>query len=118
MEQRRRLTALYDPLAAGSSLDESKQILSRPEAAKIDVLSQAIQALENLGHSHRECTGDQLPDDMRLAVLLSMCPAELEKELTAQQHMFPVYAPMKAHIVNVINTRTRGLASNDEMKLE
>ena len=41
---------------------------------------------------------------MRLAILLSMCPTDLEKEL------FPDYAQMKAHIVTVINSRTRGFA--------
>ena len=45
---------------------------------------------------------------MRLAVLLSMCHADLEEELTAQQHLFP--EQMKPHIVTVINSRTRGLA--------
>ena len=91
MEQWRRLAALFvDPLAAGRSLDD--------------------QAWENLEQRHRERTGDQLLEDMRLAVLLSMCPTDLEKELAAQQHMFLDYAQMKAHIVTVINSRTRGLA--------
>ena len=47
---------------------------------------------------------------MRLSVLLSMCPTHLEKELTAQQHLLPVNAQMRAHIVPVINSRTRGPA--------
>ena len=50
-----------------------------------------------------------MPKDIRLASLLSTCPADLEKELTAQQHLFPDYAQTKAHIVTVINNRTRGL---------
>ena len=50
-----------------------------------------------------------MPQDMRLAILLSMCPTNLEKELT-QQHVFPDYAQMKARIVTVINSRTRGVA--------
>ena len=37
-------------------------------------------------------------------------PQHLEKELTAQQHLFPDYAQMKARIVTVINSRTRGFA--------
>ena len=57
-----------------------------------------------------ELARDQLPKDMRLAILLSMCPTDLEQELTAQQHLFPPHAQMKAHIVTVINSRTRGLA--------
>ena len=84
--------------------------MSPPKAAKIDDLSHTIQAWENLEQRHRERTGDQLPKDMRLAILLSMCPADLERELTAQQHLFPDYAQMRAHIVTVINNRTRGPA--------
>ena len=111
LEQWRRLAALCDPLAAGRSLDDSRQILSPPKAAQIDDLSHTIQACENIEQRHRERTGDQLPEDMRLAILLSMCPTDLEKVLTAQQHLFPDYAHMKAQIVTVVNSRTRGLAS-------
>ena len=110
LEQWRRLAALYDPLAAGRSLDDSRQILSPPKPAKIDDLSHTNQAWENLEQRHRECTGDQVPKDMRLAFLLSMCPTDLEKELAAQQHLFKDYAQMMAHIVTVINSRIRGLA--------
>ena len=110
LEQWRRLAALCDPPAAGRSLDDSRQILSPPRATKIDDLSHTIQTWENLEQRHRERTGDHLPKDMRLAVLLSMCPPDLEKELTAQRHLFPDYAQMKARIVTVINSRTRGLA--------
>ena len=110
LEQWRRLAAQYDPSAAGRSLDDSRQILSPPKTAKIDEPSHTIQAWENFEQRHRERTGDQLPNDMRLAILLSMCPADFEKELTAQQHLFPDYAQMKAHIVTVVNSRTRGLA--------
>ena len=91
--QRRRPAALYDPLAAGRSLDDSRQILSPPKVIKINDLSHAIQAWGNL--EHRERTGDQLPWCVRLATLLSMCPTGLEKELTAQQHLFPGYAQMR-----------------------
>ena len=40
----------------------------------------------------------------------TLCPTDLERELTAQQHLFPDYAQMRAHIVTVIKSRTRGLA--------
>ena len=67
LEQWRRLAALYDPLAVRRSLDDSRQVLSPPKAAKIDDLSHTIQAWENLEQRHREGTGDQLLKDMRLA---------------------------------------------------
>ena len=110
VEQWRRLAALDGPLAAGRSLDDSRQILSPPDAAKLDDLSHAIRAWGNCEQRHLERTGDQLSKVMRLAVLLTMCPTDLERELTAQQHLFPDYAQMKAHIVRVTNNRTRGLA--------
>ena len=47
LEQWRRLAALYDPLAAGRSLDDCRQVLSPPRAAIIDELSHTIQAWEN-----------------------------------------------------------------------
>ena len=39
-----------------------------------------------------------------------MCPADFEKQFTAQQHLFEEYAQVKARIVTVISSRTRGLA--------
>ena len=102
LEQWRRLAALNDPLAAGRRLDDSRQVLSPPKSAKIDDLSHTIQAWENLEQRHRERTGDQMPEDVRLTILLSMCPIDLEKELTAQQHLCLDYAQMKAGIVTVI----------------
>ena len=39
-----------------------------------------------------------------------MCATDLERELTAQQHLFQDHALMRAHIVTVINSSTRGPA--------
>ena len=106
----RRLEALYDPLAAGRRLDDSRHILSPPRVTKIADFSHAIQAWDILEQRHRERTGDKLPKDLRLAILLSLCPVDFEKELTAQQHLFPDSAQLRAHIVTVVNSRTRGPA--------
>ena len=89
-------------------MDDSRQILSPPKATKIDDLSHTIQAGKNLAQRHRERTVDQLPKDMRLAIIFSMCPTDLEKEITAQQHLILDYAQMRAHIATAVNSRTRG----------
>ena len=68
---------------------------------RLAALYEPPQASENL---------DQLPKNMRLAIILSTCPTDFEKQLTAQQHLFLDYAQMKAQIVTVINNPTRGLA--------
>ena len=56
LKQWRRLAALYDRLAAGRSLDDSRQILFPPKAIKIDDRSHTIQAWEILEQRHRERT--------------------------------------------------------------
>ena len=73
--------------AAGRSLDGSKQILSPPKAGKIYDLKHTVQAWDNLEQRNRKRTGDQLPKDMRLAILLSMCHADLDKELTERGNL-------------------------------
>ena len=54
--------------------------MSPPKDTKMDDLSHTIQAWENLEQRHWERVGDQLPKDMRLAVLLSLCATDLERE--------------------------------------
>ena len=104
-EKWRRPVALYGPLAAGRSLDNRRQI-SCPSKPKSMTSSHAFQVEKNLQQRHRDRTGDQLPKDMQLASLLSTRPTDLEKQLTAQQHLLPDCA----HTVTVINSRTRGPA--------
>ena len=53
LEQWRRLAALYDPLAAGRSLDDSRHILSPPKAAKIDDLSHTFW--RSVAERHATC---------------------------------------------------------------
>ena len=84
LEQWRRLAALYDPLAAGRSLDDSRQILSPPKASEMDDLSHTIQAWESLEQRHWERT-----KDMRLAILFSMCPTDLESAKGCTSVNFP-----------------------------
>ena len=57
LEQWQRLAVLYDPLAPGRSLDDSRQILSPPTVTQMDDLSHAAQASENLQQRHWERTG-------------------------------------------------------------
>ena len=88
LEQWRRLAAQYDPLAAGKSLDVS------------------------LGEF-----GTTTPRTHWRPVVLRhvtcyffMRTIDLKKELTAQQYLFPDNAQMKAHMLTVVNSRTRGVA--------
>ena len=56
LEQWRRLAAVYDPLAAGRILDDSRQILSLPKATQVDDLSHIIKP----GKTSNQDTGSAL----------------------------------------------------------
>ena len=78
LEQWWRLTALHGPISSSKKLDDSL----------------------------RTSIADKSHKDMRLACILSMCPSDLERvDSTAA---LPQHAQMKAYIVTVIDSRTRG----------
>ena len=109
------LLLCVDRLAAGLSLDDNRQILSPPKVTQIYDPSHAVQALETVNKD----TGNALETSNTKTCDLpffSPCVLQnLEKELTAQQHLFPDYAQMRAHIVNSPNPCSR---SNDDEKHE
>ena len=110
LEQWRRLAALCDPLAAGRSLDDNRQILYPPR--KLLKWMTSRKQFKPTKTSNKD-TGSALETSYpKTCDLLFSSPSVLqilrERELTAQQHLLPDYAQMRAHIVTVINSRTRG----------
>ena len=93
IEMWRILVSRYDPMASSRSLAESRSLLNPARAARLEQLSAVIQGWENLERRRIDRTGESIPADMRLSLLLAMCPLELEKELVAQQHLFPTTTP-------------------------
>ena len=75
LEQWRRLAALYGPLLAGRTT--AGRSCHRRKASQMDDLSHTIQASEILEQRHRERTGDQLPQDMRLVIFALNVPHRL-----------------------------------------
>ena len=91
---------------------------SLPKVTHIDDFSHAFQALEILEQRHRERTGDQLPKDMRFAILLSTCPTDLEMELTAQQHCVPRQCTDEGTYCHSDQQPDPWFRSNDDGKFE
>ena len=58
-----------------------------------------IESWENLERRVFTRTGERLPTDMHMSILLQMCPADLERELLPQQHLFPRYDALRNHII-------------------
>ena len=71
LERWRRLAARYDPSAAEKSGRQQADVLPTESRQNIRTLAHH-PSLENLEQRHRERTGDQLPEDVRLAMLLSL----------------------------------------------
>ena len=84
--------------------------MAPPRASKLDDLASVIQAWENLERRAYTRTGERLPADMRMSILLQMCPADLERELLPQQHLFPKYDALRNHIIGLVHSRTSGAA--------
>ena len=81
-----RKPCLFWPFGSRTKFWDGRQFLSPTSVTKMDDRSHALEAWENLEQRHGGLTGEKLPKDMRLACLLSMCPTDLQKELTAQHH--------------------------------
>ena len=103
VEQWRRLAAVYDPLAAGRSLDDTREILSPPKAAMPSKLG------KTLNNDIDKALEISCPRACGL-LFSSPCVPQILRELTAQQDLFPDHAQMGSHIVTVIKSRISGSA--------
>ncbi len=101
----RQLAGLYDPDAPGRNLAEARKLMNFGRCQKLQELRAHIQQYEMMVTQRYLKTGTKLDDDLMVSGLLAMCPTDLEKELEAQQHLFPSYEKLKGHIHNVIVQR-------------
>ena len=95
-----KTAALYDPLAAGRSLERQQANLVSTKSYQMTSRTPGKMLDEDTGNAQE--TGHPSP---RYLLFFSPCVPHLEKELTAPQHLLPDCAQMRAHIC-----RTRGPA--------
>jgi len=109
LEQWRLLAMRFDPLGPTSQVQDLRALLAPPRAGKLSDLLAMIQAWENQGERLRKRFGDQpLSESAKMVSLLQMCPKLVEAELESQLHLFSSYPSLKAHITNLVASRTSG----------
>ena len=119
LEQCRRLFALYDPFAAGRSQDDRRQILSETESCQYRrPLTTPPKPGKTLNNETEKRTGDPLHKDMRLGILLFMCPTDLVRELTATAALVPRLGEHESSHRNSHQQSHTRSCSNDDEKIE
>ena len=85
-------------------------VMNPARAKSIDELPHAIQAWENAMRRNTDRTGEKLGPTMMMEVLCGICPADVSKEIVAQQHLFPTFDALKSHLLTIAHNRSKGPA--------
>ena len=107
-----------DDHLAKRSFGTAGRFLSPTSVAKMDDRSRALQAWENLEQRHRGRKETSYPRTCDLLVSSPCVFTDLEKKLTAQQHLFPDYAQTRAHICDSHEQPHPWSCSNDDGRFE
>ena len=110
IEQWRQLSNLYDPNTASNSLQDCRVLMNPPRVSDLSKLPHAIQMWENLERRYRDRGRGSMEPEMRLSCLMQMCPAEVERSVQDQQHMFRTYEALRTHLMTLVSLRTKGPA--------
>ena len=109
LEQWRKLAEKYDPRGAGRNLADTLAVLQPGRAESLATLGAKIQEWENAERRQiQRGNGIRYPEDARVALLLGMCPVDVQRELEFRQDLYDTYEKMKSQILFITNTRTQG----------
>ena len=109
IEAWRRLTRRYDPSTGAKKSSLLRRILS-PGKCKLEDLSEKIEGwmeLVNRYESRRDSSGSRqtLADDIKLSILESMCPSEIERHLQLNRSKFVDFTDMHSELSTYLETR-------------
>ena len=109
VEAWRRLTRRYDPSTGAKKSSLLRHILT-PGKCKLEELSEKIEGwmeLVNRYESRRDGSGHRqvLADDIKMSILESMCPSEIERHLQLNRSKFVDFNDMHAELSTYLETR-------------
>ena len=109
IEAWRRLTRRYDPSTGAKKSSLLRHILT-PGKCKLEELSEKIEGwmeLVNRYESRRDGSGHRqvLADDIKMSILESMCPSEIERHLQLNRSKFVDFNDMHAELSTYLETR-------------
>ena len=109
IEAWRRLTRRYDPSTGAKKSSLLRHILT-PGKCKLEELSEKIEGwmeLVNRYESRRDSSGNRqtLADDIKMSILESMCPSEIERHLQLNRSKFVDFNDMHSELSTYLETR-------------
>ena len=110
LEAWRRLCKRYDPSTGGRRRALLRSVLNPSRVNKIEELSAAVESWEEQVRQYenrRKPDGSRptLDEDIRVAILESICPAEVERHLQLNQARFADYDEGRKELSSYLETR-------------
>ncbi|CAE7256390.1 CACNA1B [Symbiodinium sp. CCMP2592] len=108
LEGWRKLARRYDPATGGRKKSLLKHILT-PERQKLSELSAYLEQWMELVRRYEERRGAggraELPNDIKISILESICPVELEKHLQLNRQRLDTFEEVYDEIASYLETR-------------
>ena len=104
LEAWRRLTRRWDPMSVGRKRNMLANVLN-PEQATMQTLSNAIEAWKRDVGQYEDRSKKPLDEDIKSAVLISICPKVLQTHLHLNQTRFIDYDDIMDEIVSYLETQ-------------
>ncbi|CAK0844667.1 unnamed protein product [Prorocentrum cordatum] len=106
-ESWRRLVRRWDPMNLGRKRSILMRVLNQPEQ-KVENLSSAIEAWTQDITRYQQRAKKTIDDDIKTAVLISMCPNPLKQHLQLNQNRFDFYDDVVEETTQYLETRRAG----------
>ena len=108
LEGWRKLAKRYDPATGARKKSLLKHILT-PERQKLSDLSAYLEQWMELVRRYEDRRGsggrNELPDDIKISILESICPVELEKQLQLNRQRLDTFEDVYEEIASYLETR-------------
>ena len=108
LEGWRKLAKRYDPATGARKKSLLKHILT-PERQKLSDLSAYLEQWMELVRRYEDRRGsggrNELPDDIKISILESICPVELEKHLQLNRQRLDTFEDVYEEIASYLETR-------------
>lgn len=102
--------AHFDPLQDRRAVELTMQVMHPGRASSLEKLFDMTPKWENDFAEIRRRFGHDLPDEIKVFILLGMAPRGLDEELSKDMHTIQSYIDLKVQIVVIIYTSSRGTA--------
>ena len=110
LEAWRKLVRRYDPSTGGRRRAMLKHILNPPKCGRVEDLSMALETWEEQlrqyeSRKRADGTRHQVDEEIKIAILEHLCPAEIERHLQLNRTRYTGYNDVRAELVTYLETR-------------